>query len=88
MGSRVAVKPTPVPAARVWELVRQLDNELLSSTVGAILEEHRRTTQARADALRRNWRSFARNWIPCRPTRGSCGTWDAGSSILGGDFDS
>ena len=51
VGSRVAVKPTPVQAARVWELVRQLDNELLSSTVGAILEEQRRTTQARADAL-------------------------------------
>ena len=51
VGSRVAVKPTPVQAARVWELVRQLDSELLSSTVGAILEEQRRTTQARADAL-------------------------------------
>jgi len=51
VGSRVAVKPTPVQAARVWELVRQLDSELLSSTVGAILQEQRRTTQARADAL-------------------------------------
>jgi len=51
VGARVAVKSTPVQAARVWELVRQLDNELLTSTVGAILEEHRRTTQARADAL-------------------------------------
>ena len=51
VGSRVALKPTPVQAARVWELVRQLDSELLSSTVGAILQEQRRTTQARADAL-------------------------------------
>lgn len=47
----MAVRPTPVQAARVWELVRLLDNELLTTTVGAILEEHRRTTQARADAL-------------------------------------
>ena len=51
VGARVAVKSTPVQAARVWELVTQLDNELLTTTVGAILEEHRRTTQARADTL-------------------------------------
>ena len=47
VGARVAVKSTPVQAARVWELVTQLDNELLTTTVG----EHRRTTQARADTL-------------------------------------
>ena len=51
VGARVAVKSTPVQAARVWELVKQLDNELLTATVGAILEEHRRSTQERADAL-------------------------------------
>ncbi len=51
VGARVAVKSTPVPAARVWELITQLDNELLTTTVGAILEEHRRATQARADEL-------------------------------------
>jgi hypothetical protein len=51
VGARVAVKSTPVQAARVWELVEQLGNELLTTTVGAILEEHRRTTQERADAL-------------------------------------
>jgi len=51
VGARVAVKSTPVQAARVWELVKQLDNELLTTTVGGILEEHRRSTQARADAL-------------------------------------
>lgn len=51
VGARAAVKSTPVPAARVWELITQLDNELLTTTVGAILEEHRRATQARADEL-------------------------------------
>lgn len=51
VGARVAVKSTPVQAARVWELVKQLDNELLTTTVGGILEEHRRTTQERADTL-------------------------------------
>jgi len=51
VGAKAAVKSTPVPAARVWELITQLDNELLTTTVGAILEEHRRATQARADEL-------------------------------------
>lgn len=51
VGARVAVRSTPVSPARVWELIDQLDNELLRSTVGAILSEHRRITQDRADAL-------------------------------------
>jgi len=32
VGARIAVKSTPVQAARVWELVKQLDNELLTTT--------------------------------------------------------
>ena len=51
VGARVAVKSTPAQAARVWDLVKLLDNDLLTTTVGGILEEHRRSTQARADAL-------------------------------------
>lgn len=51
IGSRVAVKPTPVSPARAWDLVRALDNEPLSTAVGAVLEQHRQATEARAQAL-------------------------------------
>jgi len=51
VGSRVVLRSGSVAPARVWELVRQLDEETLTSTVGGILDEQRRSAQARADAL-------------------------------------
>lgn len=51
IGSRVVLKPTPISPARAWDLVQALDNEPLSAAVGAVLEQHRQATQARAQAL-------------------------------------
>ena len=51
VGVRVVLRSASVSSARVWELVRQLDDETLTSTVGGILDEQRRSAQARADAL-------------------------------------
>lgn len=51
IGSRVVIKPTPLSPARAWDLVQSLDNEPLSTAVGAVLDQHRQATQARAQAL-------------------------------------
>lgn len=51
VGVRVVLRSGTVSPARVWELVRQLDEETLTDTVGGILEEQRRSAQARADQL-------------------------------------
>ncbi len=51
MGSRVAVRATPVPPARVAEIAGQLGEPRLIEVVTDLLAEHRRTVQAKADAL-------------------------------------
>ena len=51
IGSRTAVRPTVVPPSRVWEIVESLGDEKVSGVVKGLLDDHRRATQARADAL-------------------------------------
>ena len=51
VGVRVVLRSGTVSPARVWELVQQLDDRTLTSTVGGILDEQRRSAQARVDAL-------------------------------------
>lgn len=51
VGTRVAVRPTVVPPSRVWEIVQSLGEPKLTLLVQTLLEDHRRSTQARADAL-------------------------------------
>lgn len=51
VGVRVVLRSGSVSPARVWELVRQLDDETLTRTVSGILDDQRRSAQARADAL-------------------------------------
>lgn len=51
IGARTAVRPTVVPPSRVWEIVESLGEEKVSSVVKSLLDDHRRATQARADAL-------------------------------------
>lgn len=51
VGTRVTVRPTVVPPSRVWEIVQSLGEPKLTLFVQALLEDHRRSTQARADAL-------------------------------------
>ncbi len=51
IGAKVAVRPTPVPPSRVWEIVESLGEPKLSALVQSLLEDHRRSTQARADQL-------------------------------------
>jgi len=51
VGARVALRSGSVAPARVWELVRLLENEALTKAVGSILEDQRKAAQARADSL-------------------------------------
>jgi len=51
IGARTAVKPTVIAPSRVWEIVQSLGETKLTELVQALLGDHRRTTQARADAL-------------------------------------
>lgn len=51
IGARAAVRPTVVPPSRVWEIVDSLGDEKASAVVRSLLDDHRRSTQARADAL-------------------------------------
>jgi hypothetical protein len=51
IGARAAVRPTVVPPSRVWDIVDSLGDEKASSVVKSLLDDHRRATQARADAL-------------------------------------
>ena len=51
IGARTAVRPTVVPPSRVWEIVESLGDEKASGVVKSLLDDHRRATQARADAL-------------------------------------
>jgi len=51
VGARVALRSGSVAPARVWELVRLLENEALTKAVGSILDDQRKAAQARADAL-------------------------------------
>lgn len=51
IGARTAVRPTVVPPSRVWEIVESLGEEKVSSVVKSLLDDHRRATQLRADAL-------------------------------------
>ena len=51
IGAKVAVRPTVVPPSRVWEIVQSLGDPKLTELVQTLLDDHRRNTQARADAL-------------------------------------
>lgn len=51
VGARKAVKATPLTPARVWELVKSLDNPPLSDLVGSQLADYRRATEERANQL-------------------------------------
>ena len=51
IGAKAAVRPTVIPPSRVWELVQSLGEPKLTELVQSLLDDHRRTTQARADAL-------------------------------------
>lgn len=51
IGTRKAIKPTPLTPARVWELVRSLENPQLSDLVGSQLLEYRRAAEQRANEL-------------------------------------
>ena len=51
IGAKVAVRPTVVPPSRVWEIVQSLGEPKLTELVQTLLDDHRRSTQARADAL-------------------------------------
>ncbi|MEP6559675.1 MAG: hypothetical protein ABJD68_01180 [Nakamurella sp.] len=51
VGARVALRSGSVAPARVWELVRLLENEALTKAVGSILDDQRKAAQARADIL-------------------------------------
>lgn len=53
IGARVCLKATPVSPARVWEIVKTLGEPRLTALVDSLLAEHRKATQARADALAR-----------------------------------
>ena len=51
VGARVVLRSGSVSPARVWDLVRQLEDPTLITAVGGILDEQRKAAQARADAL-------------------------------------
>jgi hypothetical protein len=51
IGARAAVRSTVIPPSRVWEIVQSLGEPKLTEVVQTLLEDHRRSTQARADAL-------------------------------------
>ncbi|SDO22633.1 hypothetical protein SAMN04515671_0213 [Nakamurella panacisegetis] len=51
IGAKVAVRPTVVAPSRVWEIVQSLGEPKLTELVQTLLDDHRRSTQARADAL-------------------------------------
>jgi len=51
VGARVVLRSGSVIPARVWELVRMLDDETLIRAVGTVLDDQRKAAQARADAL-------------------------------------
>jgi hypothetical protein len=51
VGARVVLRSGSVGPARVWELVRMLDDETLIRAVGSVLDDQRKAAQARADAL-------------------------------------
>ncbi len=51
VGARVVLRHGSVSPARVWDLVRQLEEPTLITAVGGILDEQRQAAQARADAL-------------------------------------
>lgn len=51
VGARVVLRHGSVSPARVWDLVRQLEEPTLITAVGGILDEQRKAAQARADAL-------------------------------------
>lgn len=51
IGAKAVVRPTAIPLTRVWELVQSLGEPELSDLVRALLDEHRHSTQVRADAL-------------------------------------
>lgn len=51
IGAKTAVRPTPIPPTRVWEIVQSLGEPKLTTMVQSLLDDHRRATQARADAL-------------------------------------
>jgi len=51
VGSKVVLRNSSVPPARVWELVGMLGDQTLTRAVGGVLDEQRHAAQSRADAL-------------------------------------
>ncbi|GAA1998652.1 hypothetical protein JL107_11685 [Nakamurella flavida] len=51
VGAKAVVRSEAVSAARVWDMVEGMRTPALTTAVGALLDEHRRLTQARAEAL-------------------------------------
>ncbi len=51
IGAKIAVRPTSIPPTRVWDIVQSLGEPKLTTLVQSLLDDHRRSTQARADAL-------------------------------------
>lgn len=51
IGAKTAVRPTSIPPTRVWEIVQSLGEPKLTALVQSLLDDHRRSTQARAAAL-------------------------------------
>ena len=51
VGARVVVRAVPVSPARVAEIARELDEPRLTEVVEALLAEHRKAVQTRADQL-------------------------------------
>lgn len=51
IGVKVAVRPMVIPPSRVWDIVQSLGEPKLTEVVQTLLDDHRRSTQARADAL-------------------------------------
>jgi hypothetical protein len=51
IGAKTAVRPTSIPPSRVWEIVQSLGEPRLTDLVQHLLDDHRRSTQAKADAL-------------------------------------
>ena len=51
IGAKVAVRSTSIPPTRVWEIVQSLGEPKLTTLVQNLLDDHRRSTQSKADAL-------------------------------------
>jgi hypothetical protein len=51
VGARTTIRPTTISPTRVWEMVQSLGDPELTEIVQSHLHDHRRSIQARADAV-------------------------------------